>query len=139
MEKTVPTVWYVKKCALGALVCCLSELVLLAIAAALMLNGTVGEERTGAAGLVAAALAAFAGCMAGGGRTSKRTAMVFACAASGWLAVQATGFAIGGALAPERSLAAAGAMLTGAAAALAAGGRKKRGKRKNAKTRRARR
>lgn len=139
MEKTVPTVWYVKQCALGALICCLSELVLLAIAAALMLNGTVGEERTGAAGLVAAALAAFAGCMAGSGRTSKRAAMVFACAASGWLAVQVTGFAIGGALVPERSLMAAGAMLAGAAAALAAGGRKKRGKRKNAKTRRARR
>ena len=41
-------------CALGALVCCLSELMLLAIAAALMLNGTIGEERVGAAGLAAA-------------------------------------------------------------------------------------
>lgn len=139
MEKTVPTVWYVKQCALSALICCLSELVLLAIAAALMLNGTISEEWTGVAGLATAALAAFAGCVAGSGRTSKRTAMIFACAASGWLAVQATGFAIGGALAPERSLAVAGAMLTGAAAALAAGGRKKWGKRKNAKTRRARR
>ena len=139
MEKTVPTVWYVKKCALGALVCCLSELALLAVAAALMLNGMIGEERVCAAGLIAAALAAFSGCMVGGGRTSRRTVMVLACAASGWLLVQVIGFAIGGALVPERSLAAAGAMLAGAGAALTAGGQKKRKKRNGAKTRRARR
>ena len=139
MERTVPTAWYVKKCALGALVCCLSELMLLAIAAALMLNGTIGEERVGAAGLAAAALAAFSGCMVGGGRTSRRTAMVLACAASGWLLAQVIGFVIGGALVPERSLAAAGAMLVGAGAALVTGGRKKCKKRNGAKTRRARR
>lgn len=139
MEKTVPTVWYVKKCVLGALVCCLSELALLAVAAALMLNGTIGEESVCAAGLVAAALAAFLGCMVGGGRTSRRTVMVLACAASGWLLTQVIGFAIGGALVPERSLAAAGTMLAGAGAALMVGGQKKRKKRTGAKTRHARR
>lgn len=65
--------------------------------------------------------------------------MVLACAASGWLLAQVIGFAIGGALVPERSLAAAGAMLVGAGAALVTGGRKKRKKRNGAKTRRARR
>lgn len=39
MEKTVNTAWYAKKCALGTLVCCGMELVLLMLASALILRG----------------------------------------------------------------------------------------------------
>lgn len=140
MEQTVSTVWYVKKCALGALVCCVSELVLLAATAALMLNGTVGEERIDAAALVAASLAAFAGCCVGSGRTSKRMMMTFACVASSWLVVQVIGFLAGGELEPTRSLMTAAAMLAGAAASLLLHGKgKKRKKRSASKARRGRR
>ena len=139
MEQTVSTVWYVKKCALGALVCCVSELALLAATAALMLNGTVGEERIDVAALVAASLAAFAGCCVGSGRTSKRLMMTFACVASSWLAVQVIGFLAGGELEPTRSLMTAAAMLAGAAASLLRGKGKKRKKRSASKARRGRR
>ena len=41
MEKTVNTAWYAKKCALGTLVCCGTELVLLMLASALILRGAI--------------------------------------------------------------------------------------------------
>ena len=44
MEKTVNTAWYAKKCALGTLVCCGTELVLLMLASALILRGAISEE-----------------------------------------------------------------------------------------------
>ena len=43
MEQTVSTAWYVKKCALGTFVCCAVEFALLALMAALMLGGAIGE------------------------------------------------------------------------------------------------
>ena len=136
MEQTVSTAWYVKKCALGTFVCCAVEFALLALMAALMLGGAIGEEKIGAATLVSAAIAAFAGCSVGSRKTSKRAAMTLACAAVSWLVVQALGFVIGGGLEPKRSLLTAAAMLAGAAASLMLRGR---GKKKRTKTVRARR
>ena len=65
MEKTVNTAWYAKKCALGTLVCCGTELVLLMLASALILRGAISEEMANGAVLVCAAVAAFLGCMIG--------------------------------------------------------------------------
>ena len=59
MEKTVNTAWYAKKCALGTLVCCGTELVLLMLASALILRGAISEEMANGAVLVCAAVAAF--------------------------------------------------------------------------------
>ena len=139
MEQTVSTAWYVKKCALGALVCCVAEFALLALMAALMLGGVIGEEKIGAAALVSAAVAAFAGCSVGSRKTSKRAAMTLACAAASWLVVQVLGFAIGGGLEPKRSLLTAAAMLAGAAASLMLRGRGKKKRKKTARARRGRR
>lgn len=61
MEKTVNTAWYAKKCALGTLVCCGTELVLLMLASALILRGAISEEMANGAVLVCAAVAAFFG------------------------------------------------------------------------------
>ena len=55
MEKTVNTAWYAKKCALGTLVCCGTELVLLMLASALILRGAISEEMANGAALVCAA------------------------------------------------------------------------------------
>ena len=44
MEKTVNTAWYARKCALGVLACCVAELALLMLSAALTLRGVIGEE-----------------------------------------------------------------------------------------------
>ena len=108
--------------------------------AALMLGGAIGEEKIGAATLVSAAIAAFAGCSVGSRKTSKRAAMTFACAAASWLAVQVLGFAIGGGLEPKRSLLMAAVMLTGAAVSLMLhGGRKKKRQKKTVRARRGRR
>ena len=60
MEKTVNTAWYAKKCALGTLVCCGTQLVLLMLASALILRGAISEEMANGAVLVCAAVAAFA-------------------------------------------------------------------------------
>lgn len=140
MEQTVSTAWYVKKCALGTFVCCAVEFALLALTAALMLGGAIGEEKIGAATLVSAAIAAFAGCSVGSRKTSKRAAMTLACAAASWLAVQVLGFAIGGGLEPKRSLLMAAVMLTGAAVSLMLhGGRKKKRQKKTVRARRGRR
>lgn len=139
MEQTVSTAWYVKKCALGALVCCVVEFALLALAAALVLGGAIGEERIGTVSLISAAVAAFAGCCVGNGRTSKRAAMTLACAAVSWLVVQALGFVIGGGLEPKRSLLTAAAMLAGAAASLMLRGRGKKKRKKTVRARRGRR
>lgn len=57
MEKTVNTAWYAKKCALGTLVCCGTELVLLMLASALILRGAISEEMANGAVLVCAAVA----------------------------------------------------------------------------------
>lgn len=140
MEQTVSTAWYVKKCALGTFVCCAVEFALLALMAALMLGGAIGEEKIGAATLVSAAIAAFAGCSVGSRKTSERAAMTLACAAASWLAVQALGFAIGGGLEPKRSLLTAAVMLAGAAVSLMLhGGRKKKRQKKTVRARRGRR
>ena len=139
MEQTVSTAWYVKKCALGALVCCVVEFALLALAAALVLGGVIGEERIGAVSLISAAIAAFAGCSVGSRKTSKRAAMTLACAAISWLVVQALGFMIGGGLEPKRSLLTAAAMLAGAAASLMLRGRGKKKRKKTVRARRGRR
>ena len=139
MDQTVSTAWYVKKCALGVLVCCVAEFALLALSASLVLGGAIGEENIGAAALASAALAAFAGCCVGSGRTSKRTAMTLVCAAASWLVVQLLGFVIGGGLEPKRSLAAAGAMLAGAAASLLLRGGGKKKRKKTVRARRTRR
>ena len=80
MEKTVNTAWYAKKCALGTLVCCGTELVLLMLASALILRGAISEEMANGAVLVCAAVAAFLGCMIGARKTSKRAMMTAGCA-----------------------------------------------------------
>ena len=78
MEQTISTLWYVKKCAWGALVCCVAEFALLALTAVLVLNGTLGEEWIGAAALTASALAALTGCVVASRRTSKRLPVTLA-------------------------------------------------------------
>ena len=105
MEKTVNTAWYAKKCALGTLVCCGTELVLLMLASALILRGAISEEMANGAVLVCAAVAAFLGCMIGARKTSKRVMMTAGCAASAWVTMQ-------------RSLELAAAMAVGAVAPL---------------------
>lgn len=59
MEKTVNTAWYARKCALGVLVCCVAELVLLMLSAALTLRGVIGEEMLNRLVLIFAAIAVF--------------------------------------------------------------------------------
>ena len=110
MEKTVNTAWYAKKCALGTLVCCGTELVLLMLASALILHGAISEEMANGAVLVCAAVAAFLGCMIGARKTSKRAMMTAGCAASAWVTMQAIGFFVYDGLTPERSLELAAAM-----------------------------
>ena len=104
MEKTVNTAWYAKKCALGTLVCCGTELVLLMLASALILRGAISEEMANGAVLVCAAVATFLGCMIGARKTSKRAMMTAGCAASAWVTMQAIGFFVYDGLTPERSL-----------------------------------
>lgn len=48
-----------EKCALGTLVCCGTELVLLMLASALILRGAISEEMANGAVLVCAAVATF--------------------------------------------------------------------------------
>ena len=110
MEKTVNTAWYAKKCALGTLVCCGTELVLLMLASALILRGAISEEMANGAVLVCAAVAAFLGCMIGARKTSKRAMMTAGCAASAWVTMQVIGFFVYDGLTPERSLELAAAM-----------------------------
>ena len=81
-----------KKCALGTLVCCGTELVLLMLASALILRGAISEEMANGAVLVCAAVAAFLGCMIGARKTSKRVMMTAGCAASAWVTMQVIGF-----------------------------------------------
>ena len=95
MEKTVNTAWYAKKCALGTLVCCGTELVLLMLASALILRGAISEEMANGAVLVCAAVAAFLGCMIGARKTSKRAMMTAGCAASAWSLELAAAMAVG--------------------------------------------
>ena len=45
MEKTVNTAWYARKCALGVLACCVAELALLMLSAALTLRGVISLTR----------------------------------------------------------------------------------------------
>ena len=102
MEKTVNTAWYAKKCALGTLVCCGTELVLLMLASALILRGAISEEMANGAVLVCAAVAAFLGCMIGARKTSKRAMMTAGCAASAWVTMQVIGFFVYDGLTPAR-------------------------------------
>ena len=62
MEKTVNTAWYARKCALGVLTCCVAELALLMLSAALTLRGVIGEEMLNRLVLIFAAIAVFLGC-----------------------------------------------------------------------------
>ena len=124
MEKTVNTAWYAKKCALGTLVCCGTELVLLMLASALILRGAISEEMANGAVLVCAAVAAFLGCMIGARKTSKR-AMI--------------GFFVYDGLTPERSLELAAAMAVGAVAPLLLQRNGKKGRGAKARARRKRR
>ncbi len=139
MEKTVNTAWYAKKCALGTLVCCGTELVLLMLASALMLRGTIGEGMASGVVLVCAAVAAFLGCVIGAGKTSKRAMMTAGCAASAWVAMQVIGFLACDGLAPEQSLQIAAAMAVGAAASLLLQRNRKKGRSAKARARRGRR
>ena len=128
MNQTVGMGWYCKKCALGALAGLAVELALLALEAAVILNGVIGENRIGAAAAAAAALSAFAGCMTAGAKTNRRTEMVLSCAALLWVLAQMFGFILFDALQPARSLTLAAAVALGAFGALLLGskGKKKR-------------
>ena len=144
MEKTVNTAWYAKKCALGTLVCCGTELVLLMLASALILRGAISEEMANGAVLVCAAVAAFAaaspaGCMIGARKTSKRAMMTAGCAASAWVTMQVIGFFVYDGLTPERSLELAAAMAVGAVAPLLLQRNGKKGRGAKARARRKRR
>ena len=135
MEKTVNTAWYAKKCALGTLVCCGTELVLLMLASALILRGAISEEMANGAVLVCAAVAAFLGCMVGARKTSKRAMMTAGCAVT----MQAIGFFVYDGLTPERSLELAAAMAVGAVAPLLLQRNGKKGRGTKARARRKRR
>ena len=121
MEKTVNTAWYARKCALGVLTCCVAELALLMLSAALTLRGV------------------FLGCAVGAGRTSKRVMLTVCCAAASWLVMQVTGILAYGELLPERSLQTAAAVAAGAAASLLMKNGKKKGRGNKARARRGRR
>ena len=136
MEKTVNTAWYAKKCALGTLVCCGTELVLLVLASALMLRGAISEEMANGAVLVCAAVL---GCMIGARKTSKRAMMTTGCAASAWVTMQVIGFFVYDGLTPERSLELAAAMAVGAVAPLLLQRNGKKGRGAKARARRKRR
>ena len=136
MEKTVNTAWYAKKCALGTLVCCGAELVLLMLASALMLRGTISEDVADGAVLICAAVAAFLGCVIGAGKTSKRAMMTAGCAASAWVTMQVIGFLVCDGLAPEQSLQIAAAIAVGAAAPLLLQRNRKKGRSARARARR---
>ena len=86
------TAWYAKNAALGTLVCCGTELVLLMLASALILRGAISEEMANGTVLVCTAVAAFLGCMIGARKTSKRAMMTAGCAASAWVTMQVIGF-----------------------------------------------
>jgi len=139
VEKTVNTAWYAKKCALGTLVCCGTELVLLMLASALILRGAISEEMANGAVLVCAAVAAFLGCMIGARKTSKRAIMTAGCAASAWVTMQVIGFFVYDGLTPERSLELAAAMAVGAVAPLLLQRNGKKGRGAKARARRKRR
>lgn len=139
VEKTVNTAWYAKKCALGTLVCCGTELVLLMLASALILRGAISEEMANGAVLVCAAVAAFLGCMIGARKTSKRAMMTAGCAASAWVTMQVIGFFVYDGLTPERSLELAAAMAVGAVAPLLLQRNGKKGRGAKARARRKRR
>lgn len=127
MNQTVNAGWYVKKCALGALIGLTIELLLLAVIAALMLQGAIGDGAAGAAVLFAATLGTFAGCAFAGTRTSRKTEIILLCAALCWVLAQVIGFLSCDTLEPSRSLMLAAAMAAGAAGALLLrGGKKKR-------------
>ena len=132
MEKTVNTAWYAKKCALGTLVCCGTELVLLMLASALILRGAISEEMANGAVLVCAAVAAFLGCMIGARKTSKRAMMTAGCAASAWVTMQVIGFFVYDGLTPA-------AMAVGAVAPLLLQRNGKKGRGTKARARRKRR
>ena len=137
MEKTVNTAWYAKKCALGTLVCCGTQLVLLMLASALILRGAISEEMANGAVLVCAAVAAFLGCMIGARKTSAM--MTAGCAASAWVTMQVIGFFVYDGLTPERSLELAAAMAVGAVAPLLLQRNGKKGRGAKARARRKRR
>ena len=139
MNQTIGIGWYCKKCVLGALTGLAVELALLALEAAAIQNGAIGESGIGvAAAAAAAALAAFAGCMAAGAKTGRRTEMVLSCAALLWVLAQLLGFILFDALQPARSLMLAAAVTSGALGALLLGsnGKKKRKGRSIARRRR---
>ncbi|MBD9251713.1 DUF3792 family protein [bacterium] len=139
VEKTVNTAWYAKKCALGTLVCCGTELVLLMLASALILHGAISEEMANGTVLVCTAVAAFLGCMIGARKTSKRAMMTAGCAASAWVTMQVIGFFVYDGLTPERSLELAAAMAVGAVAPLLLQRNGKKGRGAKARARRKRR
>ena len=139
MEKTVNTAWYARKCALGVLACCVAELALLMLSAALTLRGVIGEEMLNRLVLIFAAIAVFLGCAVGAGRTSKRVMLTVCCAAASWLVMQVTGILAYGELLPERSLQTAAAMAAGAAASLLMKNGKKMGRGNKVRARRGRR
>ena len=125
--------------ALGTLVCCGTELVLLMLASALILRGAISEEMANGAVLVCAAVAAFLGCMIGARKTSKRAMMTAGCAASAWVTMQVIGFFVYDGLTPERSLELAAAMAVGAVAPLLLQRNGKKGRGAKARARRKRR
>ena len=126
MNQTIGIGWYCKKCVLGALTGLAVELALLALEAAAIQNGAIGESGIGVAAAAAAALAAFAGCVAAGVKTGRRTEMVLSCAALLWVLAQLLGFILFDALQPARSLTLAAAVTLGALGALLLGGKGKK-------------
>lgn len=130
MEKTVNTAWYAKKCALGTLVCCGTELVLLMLASGA--DTARCDQRGDANGtvLVCTAVAAFLGCMIGARKTSKRAMMTAGCAASAWVTMQVIGFFVYDGLTPERSLELAAAMAVGRGGAAPTTKKREKGERR---------
>ena len=126
----------VKKIALGVGAALLVYLTLSALAALLIVRGTVSEERVGTLVWIFAGLAAFAGARLASYRTQEPLVPVAVTAAVLWAAIQLLGFLANDTLASARSAALALPILLGAALAWLLKPRSRKGKKSRARSRR---
>lgn len=130
VEKSAGTKWYVRRCAIGTLVCLGVYLLLLALCALLTVRGIVGEGMTEKAAWLCAALAAFAGAALCGSRTVRRGTMMALCGACFCAAVLVWGIPAGRTLVTAYVLRFALAAAAGTLGAYLLTGGTKKGKRK---------
>lgn len=130
MKQTDGTKNGVKRCALGAGTALAVYLALLALLAALLAHGTVGEGMMRGCVTVLAGLSAFVGVTVASRASARSAAATAACAAAFWAAVLLLGFLTNDSLDPARAGVLALAVFAGGAAAyFLRGGKGKKGRR----------